>query len=72
MRIAASLLRPVLWGVRITLSRVKSGWSSGGRFLVEDVERGGGDDEAWGLAAPRLRAGYQHPGRGGILWRGGS
>jgi hypothetical protein len=46
--------------------RVVLGW----RFLVENVE-GGGDDEAWGLAGA-LQAGYQHRGRGGILWRGGS
>jgi hypothetical protein len=30
MRIAASSLRPALWRLRITFSRVKRGWSKGG------------------------------------------
>jgi hypothetical protein len=72
MRIEASLLSPALCGVSAMLGSANSGWSSGRRLLIEHIEGGAGDGEAWALAAPRRQAGYQHPGRSGILWQGGS
>ena len=42
MRIAASLLRPALCGVRITLGSASSGWSSR-RLALEHIQAGAGD-----------------------------